>query len=142
MLYVSPSDCSFLNLFLQGRLTNTSHLAGVQALTGARPSWALLYFNFFKRYKGSQDTRHTNYYFANFSNFSCVEGVFLFSSPFLSSSVRHLSLNRQKNDTKITNRHRVVSRAPCLDECFSISFSLSILKGIKTYFINILQYLM
>ena len=97
---------------------------------------------FSKGYKGSQDTRHTNYYFANFSNFSCVEGVFLFSSPFLSSSVRHLSLNRQKNDTKITNRHRVVSRAPCLDECFSISFFLSILKGVKTYFINILQYLM
>ena len=118
------------------------HLAELQAPTSARPSWALLYFNFFKRYKGSQDTRHTNYYFANFSNFSCVEGVFLFSSPFLSSSVRHLSLNRQKNDTKITNRHRVVSRAPCLDECFSISFFLSILKGVKTYFINILQYLM
>ena len=50
--------------------------------------------------------------------------------------------NVTKNDTKITNHLRVVSRAPCLNECFSISFFLSILKGIKTYFINILQYLM
>ena len=46
-----------------------------------------------------QRTRHTNYYFANFSIFSGasdVEGVFLFSSPLLSSSVRHLLLNRHK----------------------------------------------
>ena len=36
-----------------------------------------------------------------------------------------------KNDTKITNRLRVVSRAPCLDECFSISFFYPFLKVSK-----------
>ena len=102
-------------------------------------------FQFLKDIKDhkTQDTQTTILPIsAIFLVFLVLEGVFLFCSPFLSSSVRHLSLNRQKNDTKITNRHRVVSRAPCLDECFSISFFLSILKGVKTYFINILQYLM
>ena len=58
--------------------------------------------------------------------------IFFCASPFIEST--------QKMIQKITNRLRVVSRAPCLDECFFYIFFLSILKGVKAYFINILQY--
>ena len=98
------------------------HLAEVQALTGARPSWALLYFNFSKDIKDhkTQDTQTTilpiSAIFLVLKVFSC--SVLLFC---LLLCVTFYRIDT-KNDTKITNRLRVVSRAPCLDECFSISF--------------------
>ena len=97
-------------------------------------------FQFFKRYKG-QDTQTIILPISAFflvllmlKVFSCFLLLF-----YLLLCVTFYWIDT-KNDTKITNRLRVVSRAPCLDECFFISFFLSILKGVKAYFINILQY--
>ena len=114
-----------------------------------RTSWALFLFQnflFLKKYKGLLDHKTHKLQFCQFQQFfwcfwcwRCFlvlfsSSVFFCASPFIEST--------QKMIQKITNRLRVVSRAPCLDECFFYIFFLSILKGVKAYFINILQYLM
>ena len=96
-------------------------------------------FQFFKRYKG-QDTQTIILPISAFflvllmlKVFSCFLLLF-----YLLLCVTFYWIDT-KNDTKLTKRLRVVSRAPCSDECFFYIFLLSILKGIKTYFVNILQ---
>ena len=74
----AQSACAKHPLLLQSYTNYSSfcaHLVRGPGSTAARPLRALFFISVFKRYKGSQDTRHTNYYFAYFSNFSGVSGV-------------------------------------------------------------------